>query len=98
MRFFLATEYDFNTKTWISGGRIIPKHAWAESTKYEIQFPVLNDQMMFLHNKNFWTETLRRNSGPYNWENELHKLKKERVHFRVHNLSCLIQRKPKNAT
>ena len=77
MRFFLTTEYDFHTKTWMSAGRIIPKHAWAKSPKYELQFPVLNDQMMFLHNRNFWLQSQRRNVGPYNWENESKKLKKK---------------------
>ena len=79
MRFFLTTEYDFNTKTWMSAGRIIPKHAWVESPKYELQFPVLNDQIMFLHNQNFWLKSQRRNVGPYNWQNESNKLKKKRV-------------------
>ena len=49
MRFFLTTEYDFKTKTWMSGGRIIPNHAWAKSLKHELPFPVLNDQITFLH-------------------------------------------------
>ena len=59
MKFFLSAEYDFKTKTWMSGGRIIPNHAWAKSLKHELPFPVLNDQMMFLHNKNFWDKNNR---------------------------------------
>ena len=54
MRFFLSAEYDFKTKKWISGGKIIPNHAWAKSKQHEISFPVLNDQIMFLHNKYYW--------------------------------------------
>ena len=77
MKFFLATEYDFKTKTWTSGGRIIPNHAWAKSLKHELPFPVLNDQMMFLHNKNFWVTSSRREIGPYNWDKTLSKMKKE---------------------
>ena len=65
MRFFLTTEYDFKTKTWMSGGRIIRNHAWAKPLKHELPFPILNDQMMFLHNKN------------YNWDETLNKMKKE---------------------
>ena len=83
LRFFLSTEYDFETKTWSSGGRVIPIYAWAESAKHELSFPVLNDRMMFLHNKDFFNTFFIQNSGqcgPYNWKNELNKLKKERVH------------------
>ena len=53
-RFFLSTEFDFKTKKWISGGKIIPSHAWAKSKQHELPFPVLNDQIMFLHNKYYW--------------------------------------------
>ena len=58
MRFFLSTEYDFKTKKWISGGKIIPNHAWAKSNQHELPFPVLEDQILFLHNKYYW----------HNWE------------------------------
>ena len=54
MRFFLSTEYDFKTKKWNSGGKIIPNHAWAKLKQHELSFPVLNDQIMFLHNKYYW--------------------------------------------
>ena len=77
MKFFLSAEYDFKTKTWMSGGRIIPNHAWAKSLKHELPFPVLNDQMMFLHNKNFWVTSARREIGPYNWDKTMSKMKKE---------------------
>ena len=49
----------------MSGGRIIRNHAWAKPLKHELPFPILNDQMMFLHNKN------------YNWDETLSKMKKE---------------------
>ena len=58
MRFFLSTEYDFKTKKWISGGKIIPNYAWAKSNQHELPFPVLEDQILFLHNKYYW----------HNWE------------------------------
>ena len=35
MRFFLSTEYNFKTKKWISGGKIIPDHAWAKSKQHD---------------------------------------------------------------
>lgn len=63
----------------MSGGRIIPIYAWAESKKHELPFPVLNDRMMFVHNKEFFVTSYRRDIGPYNWEKELEKLKKEGV-------------------
>ena len=62
MRFFLSAEYDFKTKKWISGGKIIPNHAWAKSKQHEISFPVLKDQIMFLHNKYYWN-----NRGKREW-------------------------------
>ena len=74
MRFFLSTEYDFKTKKWTSGGKIIPTHAWAKSNQHELPFPVLEDQIMFLHNKYYW----------HNWEKwESNTLKKDLIRIVV---------------
>ena len=67
----------------MSGGRIIPNHAWAKSLKHELPFPVLKDQMMFLHNKKFWITASRREIGPYNWDKTMSKMKKEEFSTRA---------------
>ena len=65
MRFFLSTEYDFKTKKWISGGKIIPDHAWAKSKQHELRFPVLEDQILFLQNKFYWHNWEKRESKSF---------------------------------
>ena len=77
MAFFLSTDYNFKTKSWMSGRERIPKNVWAESSKHENQFPVLNDKMMFLYSKDLWLVSFRSDIGPYDWDKELNESKKE---------------------
>ena len=51
--FHISATYNFQSKTWKSGGFEIQKNYWAETNPNEENFPILNDRLLL--NRNDWS-------------------------------------------
>ena len=51
--FHISATYNFQTRTWKSGGLRIQKNYWAETSPSEANFPILNDRLLL--NRNYWS-------------------------------------------
>ena len=55
--FFISAKYDFQKRTWNSGGLEINKDYWAERNADEQMYPILDDRLLLVENNYQWTRT-----------------------------------------
>lgn len=55
--FFISTKYDFQKRTWKSGGFEIKENYWAERNVDEKMYPILDDTLLLVRNTRQWTRT-----------------------------------------